>query len=97
MLELRHDHQGQNNIDAQNNNNGCKLHEVAVIEARPLTGRTHQIRVHLASQGLPIIGDELYGAKKTQSRIMLHAACLTFVHPVTGKTMCISAPLPEGF
>ena len=69
---------------------------VVQIEARPLTGRTHQIRVHLASIGLPILGDVLYGALEYK-RTMLHAQSLTFQHPVSGKTITVSAPLPEGF
>ena len=69
---------------------------VVQIEARPLTGRTHQIRVHLASIGLPILGDVLYGAPE-YGRTMLHAQSLTFQHPVSGKTITVSAPLPEGF
>ncbi|MCR5606965.1 MAG: RluA family pseudouridine synthase [Treponema sp.] len=66
------------------------------IEARPLTGRTHQIRVHLAGLGLPLLGDELYGGPE-YSRIMLHALSLTFPHPVTNEMMTIEAPLPDGF
>lgn len=66
------------------------------IEARPLTGRTHQIRVHLASIGLPISGDTLYGAPEYK-RTMLHAQSLTFQHPVSGKTITVSAPLPNEF
>lgn len=65
---------------------------VLFIECRPLTGRTHQIRVHLASRGMPILGDTLYGAKPF-ARIMLHAQSLTFPHPVTGKEMCVTAPI----
>ena len=66
------------------------------IEARPLTGRTHQIRVHLASVGLPILGDVLYDAPEYK-RTMLHAQSLTFQHPVSGKTITVSAPLPDEF
>lgn len=66
------------------------------IEARPRTGRTHQIRVHLSSYGLPLVGDELYGGEKGE-RIMLHALSLTFPHPVTGECICVTAPLPEEF
>lgn len=66
------------------------------IEARPLTGRTHQIRVHLASVGLPILGDTLYGAPEYK-RTMLHAQSLTFPHPISKNTMTVSAPLPDGF
>ncbi|MDR3316988.1 MAG: RluA family pseudouridine synthase [Puniceicoccales bacterium] len=67
----------------------------------PHTGRTHQIRVHLASMGHPILGDELYGfdGKKYAHfqipRILLHASTLKFMHPTTGKWLEISAPLPE--
>lgn len=71
------------------------------IDAFPKTGRTHQIRVHLSRKGLPILGDELYGGDKgldfLNGRIMLHSFCLEFEHPVTGKMMCVKAPLPDGF
>ncbi|MCM2323214.1 MAG: RluA family pseudouridine synthase [Oligoflexia bacterium] len=68
------------------------------VEARPLTGRTHQIRVHLAGAGLPILGDDFYGAPRgSASRVMLHAASLTFVHPIHKKELSISSPLPEDF
>ncbi|MGP1565623.1 MAG: RluA family pseudouridine synthase, partial [Treponema sp.] len=66
------------------------------IEARPLTGRTHQIRVHLASIGLPILGDVHYGAPE-YTRTMLHAQSLTFQHPINGKTITVSAPLRNEF
>src|SRR5699024_2746371 len=53
------------------------------IEALPTTGRTHQIRVHLAGCGLPILGDELYGAAAGSApRVMLHALQLTLTHPI---------------
>jgi 23S rRNA pseudouridine1911/1915/1917 synthase len=70
--------------------------KVLYIEARPVTGRTHQIRVHLSSAGMPIIGDKLYGGSPAE-RMYLHALTLTFPHPVTGLTMTITAPLPPGF
>lgn len=69
---------------------------VLYIEARPLTGRTHQIRVHLASLGMPIMGDELYGGP-VADRMYLHAQSLAFPHPVTGAAMTVAAPLPPGF
>jgi 23S rRNA pseudouridine1911/1915/1917 synthase len=64
------------------------------------TGRTHQIRVHLASIGHPVVGDSLYGAPKTigtfsLKRNFLHAASLQFTHPRTGERMSFSRPLPE--
>ena len=61
-----------------------------LVECRPLTGRTHQIRVHLASKQLPILGDTLYGALPYE-RIMLHAKSLTFPHPVTAKKICVES------
>ncbi|MCM2278812.1 MAG: RluA family pseudouridine synthase [Oligoflexia bacterium] len=68
------------------------------IEARPLTGRTHQIRVHLAEGGLPILGDDFYGAPRdSASRVMLHAVSLTFTHPVNKTELSIQSPLPEDF
>jgi 23S rRNA (cytosine1962-C5)-methyltransferase len=64
----------------------------AVIEARPLTGRTHQIRVHAAQAGFPILGDTLYGGTPAP-RVCLHAAELTLKHPESGKEMTWSAPV----
>lgn len=65
------------------------------------TGRTHQIRVHMASIGHPIIGDPLYGLKKDRFSDIggqcLHAAKLELSHPATGERMCFYAPLPEYF
>ncbi len=64
------------------------------------TGRTHQIRVHLAWRGHPILGDTVYGHKKPelgQSSQCLHARELTFVHPRTGREVTVSCPLPDYF
>ncbi|MDD1613915.1 MAG: 23S rRNA pseudouridine(955/2504/2580) synthase RluC [Methylococcaceae bacterium] len=74
-----------------------------LVEASPKTGRTHQIRVHAASLGHPIVGDERYGLdevnkvfkNKGYKRMFLHAETLKFQHPVTGILMSISAPLPS--
>lgn len=69
---------------------------LSIINCFPRTGRTHQIRVHLASVNLPILGDTLYGGKHFE-RIMLHSKNLEFPHPVSGETIKIDAPLPEEF
>jgi 23S rRNA pseudouridine1911/1915/1917 synthase len=72
------------------------------LEVRPETGRTHQIRVHLASQGLPILGDPVYGRSRTGvpagvslTRPALHAARLGFTHPDSGERLVFDAPVPE--
>ena len=64
-----------------------------LISMEPLTGRTHQLRVHASHpQGLncPIVGDRLYG--KASTRLMLHAQSITFTHPLTGETMTLECP-----
>jgi 23S rRNA pseudouridine1911/1915/1917 synthase len=82
---------------------------VTLLRVRIKTGRTHQIRVHLAAVGLPVLGDPLYGQAKLKgarqtplatqvlslaSRQMLHAARLSFIHPQTGEGLVFEAPLP---
>src|ERR1035438_9290529 len=62
-----------------------------LVEATPLTGRTHQIRVHAAESGFPILGDTLYGGTPA-ARVFLHAAEISFAHPATGEPMNFSAP-----
>ena len=68
----------------------------ALVRARPLTGRTHQIRLHLAASGLPVLGDKFYGGRPAP-RLMLHAWSLSFDHPKTGRPLTIEAPAPQGF
>lgn len=69
---------------------------LTLLSVRPETGRTHQIRVHLAAIGCPLFGDRLYGeASGELSRPALHACALWLIHPVTGKKIAVSAPLPE--
>ncbi len=64
----------------------------SLLEAQPLTGRTHQVRVHAADQGLPILGDGLYGGSPAP-RVCLHAVELTLRHPGSGLEMTFRAPL----
>jgi 23S rRNA (cytosine1962-C5)-methyltransferase len=64
----------------------------SLVEAEPLSGRTHQIRVHAAEQGLPILGDVLYGGTPWR-RVCLHAASLTFRHPRSGQPASFEAPV----
>ena len=85
-----------------------KYGDYALLEAELKTGRTHQIRVHLASSGFPIVGDDKYGDfalnKQLQKagdghaalkRMFLHAFRLSFTHPLTGETVSVEAPLPS--
>ena len=70
------------------------------VECRLETGRTHQIRVHLASIGHPLLGDTVYGAKKPVPGLAgqcLHARRLRFVHPSTGEELELECPLPDWF
>lgn len=69
----------------------------ALVEAKPETGRMHQIRIHLASLGMPILGDRLYGTGSDGApRLMLHAAELQIRHP-DGTSMTFTAPVPDDF
>lgn len=68
----------------------------SLVELTPRTGRTHQIRVHMAALGCPLAGDWLYGTEDRAliPRPALHAARLTLVHPATGQILSLAAPLP---
>ncbi len=72
--------------------------QAALVEARLETGRTHQVRIHLAETGHPILGDNLYGGRgvgRVMGRYALHAHVLGFRHPITGKTLRFEAPLAD--
>lgn len=67
------------------------------LELAPLTGRSHQLRVHLQAIGHPILGDRLYGGAAVQARaprLLLHASALGFVHPVSGQPLQFNSPAP---
>jgi 23S rRNA pseudouridine1911/1915/1917 synthase len=87
-----------------------KYEGYTLVEVELLTGRTHQIRVHFSDNGMPLIGDLVYGAQRrarslksaaaqrlaqSGERVMLHAARISFTHPATGKKVEFSAPMPE--
>lgn len=74
-----------------------RLDGFTYVEVYPKTGRTHQIRVHLAHIGHPIVGDDLYGkrARKLAGRPLLHAHRISFTHPVNGEKVVVEAPVPE--
>ena len=72
--------------------------DMTLLRLRLHTGRTHQIRVHMASLGHPLAGDSLYGARTAgPGRPALHSHHLILVHPVTGERLSVTAPLPEDF
>lgn len=66
------------------------------VRLHPLTGRSHQLRVHMAELGHPILGDPIYaqGPARAFSRLMLHAESLTLHHPDTGEKVTFTAPCP---
>ena len=72
-------------------------HAMSRIELEPMTGRTHQLRVHMQAMGHPILGDDFYGTPAScakAQRLMLHACGIEFSHPETGVPLCIDCPPP---
>lgn len=82
-----------------------QLHEAALVECRLETGRTHQVRVHMASIGHPLVGDPVYGRTKKEHREVLetlgfqrqalHAARLGFIHPINGHDLAFESRIPD--
>lgn len=67
------------------------------VQLQPVTGRTHQLRVHMAAIGHPILGDALYAGAAEQAaapRLLLHAQSLEFAHPISGQWLCLESPAP---
>lgn len=71
----------------------ARIGDEAILEVQPRTGRTHQIRAHLAHAGMPIVGDRKYGGRADE-RLWLHAASIQFLHPSSGEPLHVQAPLP---
>jgi 23S rRNA pseudouridine1911/1915/1917 synthase len=78
------------------------LRGATLCAVRLETGKTHQIRIHLAESGHPLVGEKVYirdytGPVITSPRLMLHAATLGFVHPITGERVALTSPMPPDF
>jgi len=71
-------------------------HDATLLRIRLLTGRTHQIRVHLSAIGHPLVGDWLYG-ERDEGRPLLHSARIDMIHPGTGERLAVDARLPDDF
>jgi 23S rRNA pseudouridine1911/1915/1917 synthase len=67
---------------------------LSLLEVQLETGRTHQIRVHMASIDHPVVGDTMYGGQPSE-RLWLHAVALSFMHPVRGEEITVTSPLPD--
>ena len=89
-----------------------RFNHFTYVALYPLTGRTHQLRVHLSESGFPIVGDPTYGKGKSKGSLisseitqkissldhtLLHAYSLEFIHPKTQEALTLTAPLPEDF
>ena len=71
--------------------------DFSLLKVKPSTGRTHQIRIHLSSEGFPIAGDALYGPKSDCKKLALAATGLEFIHPATGEQLQFEIVPPDWF
>jgi 23S rRNA pseudouridine1911/1915/1917 synthase len=71
--------------------------DFSLLELKPFTGRTHQLRVHLQFAGHPILGDTKYGKTDTFGRLALHAQYIGFIHPHNGKFISFNSKIPKEF
>jgi 23S rRNA pseudouridine1911/1915/1917 synthase len=74
-----------------------RSNDFSLLELKPFTGRTHQLRVHLAHLGHPILGDAKYGKNNSFTRLALHAQEIGFIHPTTNKLMRFTSKIPSEF
>lgn len=84
-----------NNSSYRDNNTPINSIPISIVELTPITGRTHQLRVHMAHIGHPILGDTLYGTPldiELSNRLELHARQIEFNHPITKEDIHIVAP-----
>lgn len=86
----------QHGKDAETEFRVLQIHKAStLVEARPFTGRTHQIRVHLAESGCPVVGDELYGRANDKVKLGLRAVRLAYTDPFTRQRVDIRAPVEQ--
>ena len=69
--------------------------DLFLVKLIPVTGRTHQLRVHLSYMGCPIVGDNLYGSSEENEKTLLHCKKVTFIHPVSKKEITLTTELPD--
>jgi 23S rRNA pseudouridine1911/1915/1917 synthase len=92
-IKTRHPREAKTLYEMEKEYSGFTL-----LKVKPITGRTHQIRVHMAASGHPVVGDRVYGKSRRKTgcpRLFLHASRLEFSHPETGMKVHFTSPLPE--
>ena len=97
VLSYSEAHSGNTSSESSLSENGIVESESTLVELTPVTGRSHQLRVHMLALGHPILGDRLYAheqALTVSPRLQLHARNLSLAHPVSGELLAFSAPCP---